>query len=541
MTYRLHRRRVAKLAACFLLSAISVPVASCVPLSPFAGPTSTPEVPPTPSGADTPTPNALAAANPAATGTPVPSATPEPAPTDTPVPPTETAVPPSATPEPTATPAPTFTATPVSVGPIQGNPDGQFTVLLLGYGGPGHDGPYLTDSMMVAVANPTKKTITLLSLPRDSWVPLAYTGGKPNTYDKLNTAFAYAHDTGLYQNRIDRYKGVNGPGNMAKDTVSLILGIPIDYFVAIDFQSFKTVVDTLGGIDVDVPDSFSARYPVNDDPNINAAWTVVRFIKGPQHMNGTRALAYARAREVLDNDAEVGDFARATRQRLIITAIKNRILTPSGLLKLPQLFIIATKSSTTDYPLPAVTGLVGMATSWNDVKFYQAALSTSNYLQVGTGPNGTYLLLPRTDDLSWSSVRAFARRLWQDPVIGTELSQIEVLVRNRSGNADLGGSVSARLEALGYELDPTEKGSALAATRVLDQAAGEGSAIVAELASDLGLPALQVTKDATASPKRVVLELGQDAVGVVRTDLPPAEAGVPTSKVGVTKVGSWSP
>ena len=115
-----------------------------------------------------------------------------------------------------------------------------------------------------------------------------------------------------------------------------------------------------------------------------------------------------------------------------------------------------------------------------------------------------------------------------------------MLVRNRSGSADLGAKVSARLAALGYELDPAEKASTLAETRVLDQSAGAGSVIVDALARDLGLPTLKVTKDATADPKRLVLELGKDAAGAARTDLPPAETGVPTSGVGVAHLG-WSP
>jgi len=473
--------------------------------------------------------------------TPIAADTPEPEPTDTPAEPTETTVPTTPTAAATATAAPTPTATSIPVGPILSNPDGQFTMLLLGYGGPGHDGPYLTDSMMVVIANPAKKTVTMLSLARDSWVPLSYTGGKPNTYDKINTAYAYAHDTRLYTNRIARYKGGNGAGNMAKDTVSQILGIPIDYYVAIDFTSFKSVVDTLGGIDVNVPNTFSARYPANDNPDINPAWTVVRFTKGPQHLNGTRALQYARAREVLDNSAEVGDFARATRQRLIISAIKDRTLQPAGLLRLPQLLAIAKRSSVTDYPLPAVANLAGMVTSWGDVKFYQAALSTNNYLQAGTGRGGTYILLPRNNALSWGEIRAFARRLWQNPTLGTAQSQTEVMVINRSGQDGLAGQVTARLRALGYEVDTPETGAVKATSGVVDQSGGKGGALAAALGPDLGLPTLKMTAGSRTDPGRIVLELGKDALGVVRTDLPPAESGVPTSTVGVEHVGSWSP
>jgi LytR cell envelope-related transcriptional attenuator len=138
-------------------------------------------------------------------------------------------------------------------------------------------------------------------------------------------------------------------------------------------------------------------------------------------------------------------------------------------------------------------------------------------------------------------VRAFSRRLWHDPALGAALSITEVLVRNRSGDSDLGSQVSARLEALGYEVDPTDKGSILAETRIIDQSGGTADVIVAKLIQDLGLPALEMAEAAAADPKRVILELGKDAVGVVRTDLPPTEASVPRSAGGVSHVGSWSP
>jgi polyisoprenyl-teichoic acid--peptidoglycan teichoic acid transferase len=438
---------------------------------------------------------------------------------------------------PTATTGPT-TSLPSS--PIQSNPDGQFAVLLLGYGGPGHDGPYLTDSMMVVIVNPAKKSLTLLSLPRDSWVPLSFTGSKPDSYDKLNTAYAYAQDPALYPNRLARYKGTNGAGNMAKDTVSSILGIPIDYYLGLDFQGFRDVIDTVGGIDVVVPDSFTARYPANDNPSVNPNWTTVYFDKGPQHMNGERALQFARAREVLDNPSEATDFARATRQRIILTALKDRVVQPSGLLHLPQLLSIASQSSVTDYPLPAVANLLGFITSWSNVQIYQAALSTSNYLREATGPSGTYILVPRSKGTSWSAVRAFARRLWNDPEAGMAMASTEVLVVNRSGQDGLAGAVSDRLAALGYEVAPPETGTVQAKTDVLAQSGGQAGALIGALSSDLALPALRSTADKPSDPGRVVLELGQDAPAVVNASQPPADPSAPTSEVGVAHFG-WAP
>src|SRR5690242_2631646 len=108
----------------------------------------------------TPSPVAVAQVNPQAVATSVPEAT-------------------SATPR-TPVPLPT-----TSVG------DTRFAFVLLGYGGGGHDGAYLTDSIMVTIVDPEKKTLTLLSLPRDSWVPLQF-DGKSSVYNKLNTAYAFA-------------------------------------------------------------------------------------------------------------------------------------------------------------------------------------------------------------------------------------------------------------------------------------------------------------------------------------------------------------
>jgi len=195
----------------------------------------------------------------------------------------------------------------------------------------------------------------------------------------------------------------------------------------------------------------------------------------------------------------------------------------------------------TDYPLPAVAKLTGMVTSWGDVKFFQAALTNTNYLQIGTGPGGAYILLPRAKGLSWANVRAFARRLYQDPTLGSQVSQTKVMVLDRSGQKGLGAQVTARLASLGYDMESPQTGSAQATSDVIDQSGGTGSAMVKALAPDLGLPALQTKADKAAKVHRIVLELGKDAVGVARTDLPPAEPGVPTSAGRVFRVGSFSP
>lgn len=98
--------------------------------------------------------------------------------------------------------------------------------------------------MMVVIVDPQQKTLTLLSIPRDSWVPLLF-DGKTAVYNKVNTAYAFAQDPSLYPDRVSRYTGPQGPGNFAMDTVSRLLGIPITYYLGLDFQGFRDMISAV--------------------------------------------------------------------------------------------------------------------------------------------------------------------------------------------------------------------------------------------------------------------------------------------------------
>ncbi len=441
----------------------------------------------------------------------------------------------AATPRPTATlPAPVVaTATPR---PTTSPVGGEFAIVLLGYGGGGHDGADLSDSIMVVIVNPARQTLALLSLPRDSWVPLLF-DGKTAVYNKVNTAYALAEDPTLYPDRLARYQGSQGAGNFAADTVASLIGIPVQYYLGLDFQGFRDMIDAVGGIDVNVPDSFAAQYPQNDDPSIDASWTVVRFQQGPEHMNGERAIEFARARETLDNPDEVGDFARSRRQRLIIEAFKNRLFQPGGLLHLPQLIAIASQHVDTNYSVPNVVQLSSLLLSWKNVQIYETAVTTDNYLEVATGPDGTYILVPNSSDHSWAQVRAMARQLWADPAVGTALAATTIVVQNDSGVAGLAARVGDYLSSLGYQVGDPTTGPILENSQILVGAAEASSPLVHQLAANLGLADLTTEQTSNAAAKTLVLELGQDAASLQPTVSPDDSA--PTSVDGVVQFGMW--
>ena len=431
---------------------------------------------------------------------------------------------------------PTANQTPVPV-PTAAVGDSQFAVLLLGYGGGGHDGAYLTDSMMVVIVDPRQKTLTLLSIPRDSWVPLLF-NGKTAVYNKVNTAYAFAKDPTLYTDRLDRYSGNQGAGNFAMDTTSRLLGIPITYYLGLDFQGFRDMINAAGGVDVNVPDGFAARYPINDDPSINAGWMTVRFQPGMQHMNGERAIEYARARETIDNSNEGSDFARSRRQRLIMEAFKSRLFQPGGLIHLPQLLSIASQHVDTNYSVPDVAQLSQLILGWKDVKIYQTALTTGNYLEDSTGPEGAYITVPNDPDHSWTQIRAFARQLWKDPAAGVAMASTTIVVENDTGVSGVAGRVSEALINMGYEVADPISGPVRDHSQLVDHSGGHSSALIRQLEKDVGVGDLTVTDSPSADgTSELVLQLGVDQANL--TVSVPRDQAAPVSDVGVVKFGVW--
>jgi LCP family protein required for cell wall assembly len=187
---------------------------------------------------------------------------------------------------------------------------GIVNILLMGVGGNGHDGAYLTDTMIVASINLKSSEVTLISIPRDFAITLPKYG-----YNKINAAYAYA-----YRDDPDT------AGEIAMETAEKITGFKIPYYAVVDFAGFVKAVDHLGGVDVQVERTFTdATFP-NDYPKDTRGFlSPVTFTKGLQHMNGRSALIFARSRHSPDNN-EGSDFARSERQKKILVAVKDKIL-----------------------------------------------------------------------------------------------------------------------------------------------------------------------------------------------------------------------
>lgn len=229
-----------------------------------------------------------------ATDTPTP--TPTPLPTNTPLP------------VPTRAPRPSLPQLPPNFAVVPGE---GITVLLVGVDQrPGEYAPPRADALMLVRINPQWQRIALLSLPRDLWVEIP--GGYG--YDRINTAYTYGEATGIW----------GGGLALTRATVSNVLGVPIDYVAMVDFYGFISLVDTVGGIVVNVPDAiYDAAYPTMD-----YGYMTISFAPGVQWMDGNTALIYSRTRNA------DSDFSRIRRQQDVLMALGMRLQERGDLLNL---------------------------------------------------------------------------------------------------------------------------------------------------------------------------------------------------------------
>jgi LCP family protein required for cell wall assembly len=219
--------------------------------------------------------------------------------------------------------------------------DGKTNFLLLGFSGEGHSGGDLSDSIIFVSLNSISKQTVILSIPRDIWVP--------SIEGKINSAYRYGFEK----------NATSGGLLMSKSIISELVGERIHFVVSFDFSTLVNLVDSVGGITIDVNNTFDDfQYPIlgkenddcNGDPKFLCRYEHIRFESGVQHMDGRTALKYVRSRHSTDL-AEGTDFARSKRQSNVISAIISRFmsvkfLTNIALLK--QTYLLTTDSLISD-------------------------------------------------------------------------------------------------------------------------------------------------------------------------------------------------
>jgi len=298
--------------------------------------------------------------------------------------------------------------------------NGQETVNFLLIGSDKRAGTsFRTDTMVVAILRPNEGQVSLISIPRDLWVSIP---GWEN--QRINTAYQHGILTD--------YPG-GGPG-LLKDTIQYNLGIRIDHTALVDFDGFRQIVDTLGGVDVPVSCPYTDWHLIDPtyNPEIETNWSLYTVDPGVIHMDGDLALWYARSRQ------KSNDFDRGRRQQEVLRALFTQALQTGTISRIPELYNDFKSTVETDLGLGDILQLSLYApkmTSADIRSYYIRPPYVSSWITDG----GAYVLLPNQDLLSQlltvalsASTKTIARQTIKiDVMNGTSVAGYETLSSNR--------------------------------------------------------------------------------------------------------------
>ncbi len=291
---------------------------------------------------------------------------------------------------------------------LKKDPTGNFTNALIIGVDTRENGNYAnTDTMIFLSYNHTTHNIVMISVPRDF---LVETDKTTHWYNKINGVYSY--NESLKQ----------GSGLEAlKTTIEEVVGQQIQYYAMVDFKAFTQIIDAVGGIDVNVENSFTDYYYLDS--------TTVSFTAGPQTMDGETALKYARSRKSLDN-GEGTDYARARRQQKVISALQEKIISTDTLANPKTLIQILSSISdsikvsefTQDDIIAALT--IGKDMLQNGNKHYSFVLDpasgNSQLIEVKGDPNVEYTIGPKLGLGKYDDIHEYVNLVLTKPAIYAE-------------------------------------------------------------------------------------------------------------------------
>ena len=309
--------------------------------------------------------------------------------------------------------------------------DGRFTMVVVGVGGEGHEGPYLTDSIKVVSLDTVNKSMTVTSIPRDFYYSNA----------KINATYQYGEEMG---------KG--GGGLAIRNAVSEILGVPVSHFAMIDFAGMKELVDALGGVTVKAPESLT-DYSYPDDKGGYAPFSVKA---GTQIMDGTTALKYARTRKA-DND-----YKRQERQNILIGSIREKAMSLGILanpVKVSNIVSVLGNHFRTDLQPADIRSLISLLREMPSGSTTSYVLDTSPDLNLLTSSSNTaagFISYPIAGMKDYSAIRDWYASHNPDPILAREAPTL-TLAGTAATTAKQLTAEATTLRNLGYQvvLSPT--------------------------------------------------------------------------------------
>jgi LCP family protein required for cell wall assembly len=365
--------------------------------------------------------------------------------------------------EPTDSPTPEPSAVGPSVAQVSVPPwDGKQRLNILLIGADEQRGGHNTDTLITVSIDPVTKQVAMFSLPRDT-VDVPVPAGPARSLwgsayrNKINSFFINNRRRSDVWPGNDRTRGYNA----LKATIGELYGLDIKYFVEVNFDGFRKVVDAVGGVTVNV------QIPVSDDafPTVTGRTTRLYIPSGLQHMDGAQALRYARSRKTSS------DFDRAARQQRLLLSLREQADPQELIPRLPQLIDALKQTVRTDIPISQLDELLGLASSVDTTNIRSYVFSPPLYsTDTCADPRGC-VVLPKVDRIRIAVRNAFkgspadeARR----QKLASEGAQIWVL--NGTGELNRGARIAGYLEAQGLAASaPRQRppGSVPASTKIV--------------------------------------------------------------------------
>ena len=292
----------------------------------------------------------------------------------------------------------------------------QLNILLLGYGGPGHQGGMLTDLIQVLNVDLVKQRLNFISIPRDLEI-VTDSGHK----QKINSLLSYYLNAG---------QDFPAASQSLQDDLTQVLGLNIDYTISVDFVGFQRLIgQTMGEIEVEVSQTLDDPwYPIEGkqlDPCGYSAAEIAQLTNtlsgfelesqfacryeqlyyepGLHIMEGKDALAYVRSRH------SSSDFDRSRRQSEVLIAIRNKLFDLEVLKQIPYFFNQVSQHVTSNLDLASAEYLGPLLLNARDFTSHNVNLSTDNVLTSGQDSNGS-ILLPKTGLNNWTGIQQFIQQ-----------------------------------------------------------------------------------------------------------------------------------
>jgi len=289
-------------------------------------------------------------------------------------------------------------------------------ILLIGVDS--RDGNFIsnTDTIIVASYNYKTNEISMISIPRDFYVEV---DTQTKWFGRINSVYASAES---------KHKG-DGFVKLT-ETVEDITGLEIQYHAMVDFKAFVEIVDVLGGISVNVENSFvDYRYPSGLD------YKTVKFTAGPQIMDGKTALEYSRSRHSMQNN-EGSDYARARRQQKVIAAIQEKIA-QSETLKHPKALMeifssLVNNIQVSEFTITDIQAALNLLDKYKDADGHTYSFVLDPYsgnrtlIETKSMPSGAFALGPVEGLGKYTKIRKYVSTILKEPKLYSENPTIYV-------------------------------------------------------------------------------------------------------------------